>query len=289
MEAFYSDLYQKGFYDEFPEAKSAVREFLKLASNASTEYAAYQLLNSGFLEDFKLSTLQKHLTDFDNPIFGEDRLFASLYRDVGKIQAALYDYNHGLFTHLDRQTLKSFLMSTYLNKEAWQKLDLNEQKELSQMIGTLNRCSFRSLFPCAIEGSYFNKETALIIPYLDKLNKLGFVTDESQPATLFGVNVVEQYVVDQKLHWITFDDSETARQKNATFPFVKGKLLKETFLYIREHMPEYMVVGREPDLSGDFVYTMFEVKKAKYLELMKEGKNPFLEDLIGMIEKFKAS
>ena len=80
MASFYSTLYQKRFYDQYPDAKLAVNEFLRLASNSSTEYEAYKLLHQPFLEHFGRSTIKTHLTDFDNPIFSEDILYTSLCR-----------------------------------------------------------------------------------------------------------------------------------------------------------------------------------------------------------------
>ena len=97
--------------------------------------------------------------------------------------------------------------------------------------------------------------------------------------------MVERYVKDRNLRWIDFNDLHTPLDKNATFPFIKGTLPKETFLYISKNAPKYMRLEHDPDMSSEFVYTAFEVHKANYLELMKQGVNPFFEDLIGMMQK----
>lgn len=55
MASFYQSLYKNGAYDQFPDAKLAVSEFLNLASDPSTEYEAYSLLHQPFLEHFKRS------------------------------------------------------------------------------------------------------------------------------------------------------------------------------------------------------------------------------------------
>jgi len=138
----------------------------------------------------------------------------------------------------------------------------------SKLYGHIVDMELSSLLPR--NSGYYN-ETGLIIPYLSKLNRMGFITEESQP-----VQVEEG-------------------QKNV-LPAVSGLIgtkqlenVKRDLDYIDiTHDIEYKEEGNEQCFEQrDEHWVSFVCNQTYYNRFTSKGQDPFWDDLIKSLERTK--